>query len=284
MSLNYCGECPTCAKGRQHYCHDSFGRNFGGTRPDGTVPLKAPEGEMYGNFFGQSSFATHAICHEVNAIKVPADVPLELLGPLACGIQTGAGAVMNSLLVRPGMSFAVFGAGSVGLSAVMAARVCGATTIIAVDLNDARLEVARELGATHTVNPRDGDPVEQIMAIDEGGVDRTLEAIGTAATTRQALDCLALCGACGIVGAATPDVEVPVNLIHHMTGGRTFQGIIEGDAASDLFIPMMIDLYRQGRFPFDRLVTFYDFADINDAVAASESGEAIKPILRMPAA
>ncbi len=109
---------------------------------------------IHGNIFGQSSFATYALCHEANTVKVPSDLPLDLLGPLACGVQTGAGAVINALRVRAGDSLAVFGAGSVGISAIMAARVAGATTIIAVDLLDERLTMAQELGATHVINAK----------------------------------------------------------------------------------------------------------------------------------
>jgi aryl-alcohol dehydrogenase len=281
MSYNSCGTCPSCLEHRESYCHDFFGRNFGGTRPDGSVTLSSPDGEMHGNFFGQSSFATLALCHERNVVRVPDDVPLELLGPLACGVQTGAGAVIHSLEVRPGTTIAVFGAGSVGLSAVMAAKVCAATTIISVDLNPARLALAQELGATHTIDAGSVDAVAAIMEITGAGVDRSLEAVGTATTIRQAVDCLAPRGICGLVGASTPDAEVSLNIVHQMTGGRVLRGIVEGDSTPERFIPQLIELYRRGMFPFDRLVTFYDFADINAAIADAEAGDVIKPVLRM---
>jgi aryl-alcohol dehydrogenase len=283
MSYNSCGACPSCLENQASYCHDFFGRNFGGTRSDGTSPLSAPEGEMHGNFFGQSSFATHALCHERNVVKVRDDVPLELLGPLACGVQTGAGAVIHSLGMRPGMSIAIFGAGSVGLSAAMAARLCGATTVIVVDLNGKRLATALELGATHVVDAGAQDPVAAIQEITGLGVDRSLEAVGSATTIRQAVDALAPRGICGLVGASTPEDEVSLNIVHQMTGGRTLRGIVEGDSIPEVFIPQLIELYRQGLFPFDRLVTFYDFDDINQAIDDSESGAVIKPVVRMGA-
>jgi aryl-alcohol dehydrogenase len=281
MSYHSCGHCPSCLHDGPNYCHDFFGHNFGGSRADGTNALSAPDGEMHGNFFGQSSFSTHAMCHERNVVKVSDDVPLELLGPLACGIQTGAGAVMNSLGVGPDTSFAVFGAGSVGLSAVMAARLCGARTIVAVDLNDERLALAEELGATHTVNAGTEDAVAAILAITGAGVDRSLEAVGGAKTIAMAVNALAPRGVCGIVGGASPGDEVALDITHVMTGGRTVRGIVEGDSTPELFIPLLIDLHRRGDFPFDRLVTFYDFADINDAIHDAEAGTAIKPIVRM---
>ena len=159
------------------------------------------QGAVHDHFFGQSSFGTFALVHERNVVKVPNNAPLELLGPLGCGIQTGAGAVMNALKVRPGSSFAAFGGGAVGLSAVMAARVAGATTIIAADVVPSRLALAKELGATHTVNSRETDPVEAVRKITGGGADFTLESSGRPAVLRQAIDALAIRGTCGIVGA-----------------------------------------------------------------------------------
>jgi aryl-alcohol dehydrogenase len=162
MTFNSCGVCESCYEHEPNYCHDFFGRNFAGGRPDGTSPLSKGGERIHGNFFGQSSFAGYALCTERNVVKVPKDVPLERLGPLACGIQTGAGAVINSLKVGVGKSFAVFGAGSVGLAAIMAARVVVATVIIGVDLNEQRLKLANELGATHTINGGQENVVEEI--------------------------------------------------------------------------------------------------------------------------
>ena len=114
MTFNSCGQCPSCYEHEESYCYDFFGRNFAGARPDGSSPISKPDEHIHGNFFGQSSFATDALCHERNIVKVTTEVPLELLGPLACGLQTGAGSVINGLKVRPGQSIAVFGTGSVG--------------------------------------------------------------------------------------------------------------------------------------------------------------------------
>src|SRR4029079_11087129 len=165
MTYNSCGKCASCEHHAPTYCHEFFGYNFGGSRPDGSSPLSQSGMTIHGNFFGQSSFASHAICHERNIVKVPREAPLDLIGPLACGIQTGAGSVINGLKVGVGDSIAIFGAGSVGLSAVMGARLVGAGTIISVDLLNSRLEMARELGATHVVNGAYENPVEAIMNI-----------------------------------------------------------------------------------------------------------------------
>jgi len=280
MTFNSCGNCPSCQEHAKTYCHEFFPRNFFASRADGTSALSKGRERINANFFGQSSFANYAICHEINVVKVSADAPLELLGPLACGIQTGAGAVMNALKVSPGKSFAVFGAGSVGLSAVMAAKVVGATTIIAVDMNDARLAKAKELGAMHTINPKTDNPVEAIMAITGYGLNFTLDTTGLPAVIRTAVESLAPRGACGILGASGPDAEITLNETQFMSAGRRLQGIVEGEANSDVFIPMLINLYQKGLFPFDKLVAFYDFDDINKAIEDSEKGVAIKPIVR----
>lgn len=281
MTFNSCGGCPSCQDHAASYCHEFFPRNFFAARADGSSALSADGARINGNFFGQSSFATHALCHEVNVVKVTSDVPLELLGPLACGVQTGAGAVMNALKVSAGKSFAVFGSGSVGLSALMAAHVVGATTIIAVDINPARLEIARSLGATHVIDPRQTNPVEAIMRITGTGLNFALDTTGLPAVIRNAVESLGPRGACGILGASGPDAEIVLNETHFMSAGRRLIGIVEGDSDPAVFIPMLIDLYRSGRFPFDKLVRFYTLDEINTAIHDSETGTVIKPIVRM---
>lgn len=281
MTFNSCGHCPSCAEHAISYCHEFFPRNFFGVRSDGSSALSKGGERIHGNFFGQSSFASHALCHERNVVKVPSDAPLELLGPLACGVQTGAGAVINALKVGAGRSFAVFGAGSVGLSALMAAQVVGASTIVAVDTNDARLALARELGATHTINPKTAKAAEEILKITGIGVNYALDTTGIAAVIREAVQSLAPRGSCGILGASAPGSEIVLDEVHFMSGGRRLIGIVEGESNPDVFIPQLVELHRQGRFPFDRLVRFYPFEQINDAIRDSETGVTIKPILRL---
>jgi aryl-alcohol dehydrogenase len=281
ITYNSCGHCPSCYAAQASYCHDFFGRNFAGRRADGSTTLTSARGPVHGNFFGQSSFASHALCHERNVVRVPSDAPLELLGPLACGIQTGAGAVMNALRVSNGQSIVIFGAGSVGLSAVMAANLVGATTIIAVDPKDERLTLASELGATHTINPMRVDPATALRGITPAGVNYALDTTGLVPVIRTAVEALAPRGSCGLLGASPVSAEMTLNVAQLMTAGRAVRGIIEGDSIPDLFIPALIDLHLQGRFPFDRLLRFYPFADLNQAVSDSESGLAIKAVVRM---
>lgn len=282
MSFNSCQSCSSCDHGHAAYCEEFFPRNFFATRPDGSVALKGASGAVHSNFFGQSSFATHALGHQANVVKIDVDVDqLALMGPLACGFQTGAGAVMNTLNLPEGASFVVFGAGSVGLAAVMAAVVQGAATIIAVDLHEARLTTARALGATHTINGNDGDVIEQIRSATGGGAAFGLDTTGAPPVMKQLALALAPKGRLAVLGAPAPGSELAVDYTDFMSLGKTVIGVVEGDSDRDTFIPRLVDLWKAGRFPFDRLVRFYDFDRINEAIADSASGKTIKPVVRM---
>jgi aryl-alcohol dehydrogenase len=280
LGWDYCGACTSCKSGKELYCLNLFLHNFHGARPDGTTTLHKGDQPIHGSFFCQSSFANFALANERNVVKVRDDVPLEILGPMGCGVMTGAGAVMNSLRPRPGASIAVFGVGNVGLSAVLAAAVCGCTTIIGVDVHPDRLEMAKELGATHTINAGEVDLVEAVLDITGGGADFSLECVGKPKVLRQAVDVLPRLGVCGLLGVVPPLTEVSLNM-DLLMNGRTVKGILGGDAVADLFIPKLIDLYSQGRFPFDRLITFYPFDEIGRAVEDMEKGRVIKPVLRL---
>jgi aryl-alcohol dehydrogenase len=232
------------------------------------------------SFFGQSSFATYALSYERNTVKVRKDAPLELLGPLGCGIQTGAGAVLNALNPPAGTAIAIFGAGAVGLSAVMAAVVAGCTTIIAVDVKENRLELAKELGATHVINAAKCNPVEEIQKIVPGGLPYVLETSGLPSVLEQAISSSRIGGEIGVVGAPPMGTTIPLD-INFLLFNRKLRGIIEGEAISDIFIPRLIDLYLNGKFPFDKLIKFYPFDQINQAAEDSEKGVTLKPVLRM---
>jgi aryl-alcohol dehydrogenase len=280
LGWDYCGACTSCKAGKELYCLNFFLHNFHGARPDDTTTLRKDDQVIHGSFFCQSSFANFALANERNVVKVREDIPLDVLAPMGCGVMTGAGAVMNSLQPRPGASIAVFGVGAVGMSAVLGAVVCGCTTIIAVDINADRLEMAKELGATHTVNANEVDPVQAILDITGGGAEFSLECVGNPKVLRQAVDVLPRLGVCGLLGVVPPGTEVALDM-DLLMNGRTVKGILGGDAIPDLFIPKLIDLYSQGRFPFDRLITFYPFDDINHAVEDMEKGRVIKPVLRL---
>lgn len=282
LSFMKCGECYLCEAGHPAHCQHVGAINFGGGRLDGTTSATDADGNvLHDHFFGQSSFAEYSIASVHNVVKVPKDLPLELLAPLGCGLQTGSGAVLNALKVKPGSAFVAFGAGAVGLAAVMAAKIAGATKVIAVDVNEQRLALALELGATHVVNAKDGDPVAAIMAITEKGADFSLECSGRPAVLRQAIDCLGFFGTCGIVGAVPAGTEVPFDVLGVMIPAKRIMGIVQGDVIAQTFIPTLIEYYRQGRFPFDRLIKYYNFDEINQAISDSEAGTTIKPVLRI---
>jgi aryl-alcohol dehydrogenase len=280
ISFNSCAGCRECAKGQPAYCHGFLEYNFGGVRPDGSSGLASAGTKLGANFFGQSSLATHALAHERNVVKLPAGAPVELVGPLGCGIQTGAGAVMNSLDVQPESTVVVAGAGAVGLSAVMAAVVREARSIIAVDLHESRRALAIELGATHSIDPKAGPLSEQIKEINPGGADYAIDTTAVTPVVEQLLASLGMLGKLGLIGVpADPQAVFSVGLFEAPLLGLTIRGIIEGDADPQTFIPYLLDLHSQGKFPFDKLITTMPLAQINEAVEAQHRGEVLKAVL-----
>ena len=273
-----CGECRECRTGVPSACVQLGGLCFGGARPDGSHALHGSCGDvLHDRFFGQSSFATYAIANQRNIVKVRPDAPIRSLGPLGCGIMTGAGTVWNALKAGPGSSLAVYGAGAVGLSAVMAARVAGASSIIAIDVVASRLSLARELGATHTVNGGEGDVVSAVRRIVPDGTDFAVDTTGREAVVQNALLALRQCGALALVAAAQP--ELSLDMFNLLAGCKTICGVIEGGGAAHLLIPRILDLHMSGRFPFDRMLRFYTPEQINDAVRDSVNGNTIKPVI-----
>lgn len=278
-----CGKCSYCKSGHPSYCSEFFPLNLGsGKRADGSCPYHDHSGkEISGFFFGQSSFATYSIAAENNVVKVQQDAPLEILGPLGCGLQTGAGSVLNVLQPKAGESIVISGVGPVGLAGIMAAKAAGCTTIIAVDVHDNRLELAIELGATHAMNSRNAVVSEEINSeIHPGGVHYALDTTGRNDVISQVVGSLRYMGKCAVVAVpSAPSMEVD-NAVFTM--GRSIQYVVEGDSVPDIFIPQLINLYKKGLFPFDKLITFYDFDQINQAIEDSEKGVTLKAVLRMP--
>ncbi len=280
LTMGSCGTCRNCERDLPTYCHNSFPLNFSGGRGDGSATLKEGGERVGGGFFSQSSFATHALASSRNAIRVRPDAPLEMLGPFGCGFQTGAGAVLNTLKPKPGDSLAVFGVGSVGLAALMAGVLAECAIRIAVDIKPERLRMAETLGATHLVNAAETDPVEAIMDIVPGGVDGAVEAVGKPALVAQAFAALGGPGTVVTVGAGGPGTKLDLD-VAAFTWGKSIRGCIEGESNYPVFIPWLIDRFMEGRFPVDRMISFYPFEAINEAMADSLSGAAVKPILRM---
>ncbi len=279
LSFAHCGHCNHCLTGHPSVCKTFNELNFGGAMDDGSHRL-AQNGEDLATFFGQSSFATHAIAKAKNAVKVDKEVDLALLGPLGCGIQTGAGTVLNRLKPNFGSSIVIYGAGAVGLSAVMAAKIVGCEHIIAVDVHDNRLELAIELGATHVFNGTNVDVVNEVKKLTNGGSHYAVETTGVPDVVKQSLHALKPLGTVAIVGV-TPEVTFNIQ-DDLMAEGKSMIGVIEGDSVPRVFIPQLIAYYKSGQFPFDKLTTFYEFEEIAKAFADSAKGATIKPILKMP--
>ncbi|WP_067662234.1 NAD(P)-dependent alcohol dehydrogenase [Nocardia miyunensis] len=275
-----CGTCPACRGEFPSYCHNFMHLNYDGERTDGTGPLSANGESITGLFFGQSSFATYSLALERNVVKVPTDLPAEIVAPIGCGIQTGAGAVMRSLACRAGSSLLVAGAGSVGLAAVMAAAVRECANIIVVEPHASRRALALELGATHAVDPAAGPVAEQVRAIVAEGVDYAIDTSGIPAVIEGLVRSMTFHAKLGLIGVpANPEAALPLTVIEALVLGITVVGIIEGDSVPDEFIPELIELFRAGRFPIDKLVTTFPFTKINDAIAAQHRGEVLKPVL-----
>ncbi|MGW3116539.1 NAD(P)-dependent alcohol dehydrogenase [Streptomyces sp. NPDC001107] len=280
LSFTSCGECRNCHGGHPAYCATWLPLNLiGGVRADGTSTISRDGQSLGGHFFGQSSFAERALVDERSLVKVDADVPLESIAPLGCGVQTGVGAVWNVLKPVTGSTIVVLGAGAVGLSAVMAAALSPATRIVAVDKVGERLSLAKELGATDTVNVGEADLGEALAVITGGqGADGVVETTGSVAVLRQGVDALAARGTLVVVGAPPFGSEVALD-VNGLLGGKQVVGLTLGDAETQSFIPSLVRLVKEGRLPLHRLISTYPFADIDQAVRDMGAGKAIKPVL-----
>ncbi len=282
LTFGSCGTCPSCTDNAPAYCHDLAGINFGGTPHRAARFTDGAGAPVTGDFFSQSSFATYAVAQERGVVKVRPDAPLEMLGPLGCGFQTGAGAVFNEFRMQPGQTLAVFGVGAVGLTAVMAAHVAQGGRIVAVDRNAERLELAKELGAHMAIHASREDVAQTLRATLPQGVDFALDTTAALPVMRQAIEVLAPRGVAGMT--ATPrDSAAAFVTMGHLQLGRSIRGINEGNSDPDFTIPMLVDLFMQGRFPVDRLVRFYDFDQIAEAFDDLRDGTTVKPILRLGA-
>jgi Zn-dependent alcohol dehydrogenase len=281
LSFNSCADCPSCNKSLPAYCYNFLANTFSGLRPvDGTTAVSQNGQQIAANFFGQSSFATFAVAHERNTIKVDPGLPLELLGPLGCGIQTGAGAVVNSLRLKKGDSLAIFGGGAVGLAGLLGARAVEGGAVIVVEPNAGRRKLALELGAAHAIDPKaESDVLAKLKELSGGGVNHALDTTGIPAVMGTAIEALLPNGMLGMVAVPPPEATLPGNLMSMLMRGVGAKYITEGDADPQEFIPRMLGWYKAGKFPFDKLIKKFKFDEINEAAHASEKGDAIKPVL-----
>lgn len=283
FSYGYCGKCEACRTGRPYGCKENRRLNFSGVSYDNTKRL-SKDGVEVSSFFGQGAFATHAVVHVNNLIPAPVDIDLGIVAPMGCGIQTGAGAVLNYLRPGPDSSIIITGCGPVGLSAVMAAKIAGCSTIIACDVVESRLALAKELGATDTINAKTTESVvDRAKELTGGmGTNYAIDCTGNGICVRQSLNCTRSLGVCVVLGATQ---ELTIHVENELMGtGKTLAGLVEGCSIPKIFIPQLIDYYKKGMFPFDKLITFYDFKDINQAFEDTLGGKVIKAVLRMDAA
>lgn len=280
LAAAYCGHCRRCRSGQMAYCENLFAQDFGGRREDGTTAFSQDGEQVSSHFFGQSSFASLSNVVEESVIRIDKDIPLDLVAPLGCGIQTGAGAVLNELRPAPGTSIVVIGTGAVGGGALMASGIAGCAHVVAADIHDSRLELARELGATDTINTRLQNLTEEILRITEGsGADFIIDTTARPEVLRQAADALGVRGTLALVGAAAPGTEATFEIGASLVKGWTFKTIVQGSSVPQVFIPRLLGLWKQGRFPFDKLITHYPIDRINDGFRDSASGETIKPVV-----
>ncbi|KAH8800322.1 chaperonin 10-like protein [Xylogone sp. PMI_703] len=281
LSFDSCRSCLQCTSLHPAYCQEFSQRNFGQRRKDGSLTLSRKQGsELRGSFFGQSSFAKRAIVSSASVVKVPANTPLDLFCPLGCGIQTGAGVILNTLDVQPGKTVVVFGVGAVGMSAVMAAKIRKARVIIAIDLQPQRLELAMKLGATHVIRGSDEDIVSQIQKIcGSNGADYSVDCAGVPQVVERAIECLGTLGKAATVGAPSPGKRVGVDIHNHLIRGRQYIGCCEGDAVPQQIIPYLIDQHSKGHFPLHEIVTYYPISQYETAFTDVKQGKAVKAVL-----
>jgi aryl-alcohol dehydrogenase len=285
ITFRSCGSCERCKSGDPAYCFTMPALNYIGMRPDGTKAIRQGDVAVSSNFFGQSSFATYALAYERNVLKLPDDIPFELAAPLGCGVQTGAGGVMLALGCPRGSSILITGGGAVGLAAVMGAAIQGCGTIIVVEPHAARRALAIELGATHVIDPAGGpDQAAAVRAILPTGVDYAFDTTGRPDTLSAIMAALAPKGVLGIVGIPPPGTPMPGDLGMVLTFGQTVRGIIEGDSDPDAFLPVLIDHWRAGRLPLEKLIQAFPFDQINQAIGAQHNGDCVKVVLTLPTA
>jgi aryl-alcohol dehydrogenase len=284
LTFDSCGRCAGCVAGLPSQCAEFVLHNFTrGARPDGSTTLSSPNGQsLHGNFFGQSSFAEYALVRERNAVAVPEDaagLPSWMLAPLGCGVQTGAGAVFNVLRPRAGGALAVFGAGVVGLSALMAAALLPLRHIVVVDVKESRLDLARRLGATDVVDATKLDPVQALKDLTGGGPGSVVESSGVPAVLAQAMRSLGPGGTACVVGVPAFGAAAPLDVADLVNGSKRVVGVVEGQSNPPEFLPRLASLVAAGLLPVNEMIKKFPLGAVERAAEEMRSGLAVKPVL-----
>ncbi len=279
-----CGHCLPCATGRPALCENGAAANTAGTLLAGHRHFKDAAGQELNHHLGVSAFSRYTVAAQESLVKIEPNVPLEKAALFGCAVMTGVGAVMNTARVEPGTGVAVFGLGGVGLSAVLGARASGAWPIVAVDLLEAKLALAERMGATHTVNAKDGDPVQAIKDLTSGGVQYAFESVGNERVLVQSYQATQRGGTTITVGLPHPSKKFAVSAVSLVAEERTVKGSYMGSAVPKRDIPRYVALYQAGMLPVDLLHTGTIALDeINAAFDALAKGEAVRQVIRLGA-
>jgi aryl-alcohol dehydrogenase len=277
MSFSSCGSCRGCLAGRPARCASfrELNSGFGGPGSGGRLTRRNGE-KVSAGFFGQSSFADHALTGVRNLVRVPDGVPLHLAAPFGCGFQTGAGAVLNTLRLQPGDALLVTGTGAVGMSAVMAARAAGAAVIVAVDPVESRRTLALTLGATIALDP--ADVADGALSAMKVPLDFAIDTSGRPEVIRAAVAAVHSEGVVVLIAAGRTGAVADIPL-RDLIVGRQVRGAVEGDSVPQLLIPRLLELWRAGQFPVEALVSTFAATELDDAMRAMKLGHVVKPVV-----
>ena len=272
----FCGNCKQCLSGRPNLCNSAERSRGPGDKPKLTY---SKSGEMVWQFLNISSFAEKMLLHENAIVKIVDDMPLDRAALIGCGVMTGVGAALNTAKVEAGSTCVVFGAGGVGLSAIQGCRIAGAGMIIAVDMVESKLGLAKELGATHTIDASQGDPVGKIREMTDGGADYSFEAIGLSKVATQAFDCIAPGGTATIIGMIPVGQKVELDGPAFLSE-KKIQGCNMGSNRFRIDMPRYVDFYQRGLLNLDDMITKRrKLEDVNDAMRAMAAGEVARSVL-----
>jgi S-(hydroxymethyl)glutathione dehydrogenase/alcohol dehydrogenase len=271
----FCGTCPQCVTGHPNLCENTDVK----MPPGVSRRLSWKGGELMNQFLNLSSFGEEMLVHENSMVKIDPDIPLDRAALVGCGVMTGVGAVFNAAKVEPGATVAVIGCGGVGLSAVNGAALAGAERIIAIDTMASKLEIAKELGATDTLNASNADPVQQVRELTGGGVHYSFEALGTKSTAEQAFGMLRPGGTATIIGMVPFGVKIELHGYDFLRD-RKLQGTSMGGNRFRVDMPRLLSLWRQGRLKLDHLISGkIKLAEINEGFAALKSAAPVRQLI-----